>query len=210
MCIGDAGRQPLGGDLPAFGDRLPDDVGHVQGGVEHHAVGRQGVELDDLLLLSGVVVGDDAGRFTKAEQGSARLQEVLEASRRRPRHPNHAAGRGTGQTTCHPSERIRHGDFDREPADRRQARSRGRADEPGGDYPPRSPPLPDLPATPTTHRSPGRLPAQLQPLPRPHRVQQEEILARWRQKVNLEVLTLMTLLTLMQRARGYGFRSLLG
>src|SRR3569833_122961 len=35
--------------------------GHVQGGVEHHAVGQQGVELDDLLLLAGVIVGDDAG-----------------------------------------------------------------------------------------------------------------------------------------------------
>jgi hypothetical protein len=38
----------LGSDVPAFGDQFADDVGHVQSGVEHHAVGQQGVELDGL------------------------------------------------------------------------------------------------------------------------------------------------------------------
>ena len=46
------------GDLPALGGELAQDRGHVQGGVEDHAVREQRVELDDLLLLGGVVALD--------------------------------------------------------------------------------------------------------------------------------------------------------
>ncbi len=53
------GGEVLGGDGPALGGQVADDRGHVHGGVEDHAVGQEGGELDDLLLLVGVVVGDD-------------------------------------------------------------------------------------------------------------------------------------------------------
>jgi len=50
----DSGRR----DVPALRGELAQDGGHVQGGVEDHAVGEQRVELDDLLLLGGVVALD--------------------------------------------------------------------------------------------------------------------------------------------------------
>lgn len=52
--------QVLGVDLPSLLQQLADDLGDVQGVVEDHRVGQQGVEFHRLLLLDGVVVGDDA------------------------------------------------------------------------------------------------------------------------------------------------------
>jgi len=46
-------------------DELADHGGHVEGGVEDHAVGDQGIELDDLLLLGGVVALDDVAAEAK-------------------------------------------------------------------------------------------------------------------------------------------------
>jgi hypothetical protein len=52
--------QVLGVDDVALLLELPDDLGNVQGAVEDDRVREQRVEFRSLLLLDGVVVGDDA------------------------------------------------------------------------------------------------------------------------------------------------------
>src|SRR6266566_8165903 len=49
--VGRQGGELAGGDGPALGDQLADDVHDVQGVVEDDQVGQQGVELDQFLLL---------------------------------------------------------------------------------------------------------------------------------------------------------------
>src|SRR5450755_3134353 len=76
---GEVGRehgQVLLGDGPALGDQLADRRHHVQGGVEDDRVGQQGGELEDLLLLLGVVVGDHPG---VAEPAPGPQQQTAEA-----------------------------------------------------------------------------------------------------------------------------------
>jgi hypothetical protein len=58
--VGRHGAELLGGDQPALGAELADCVHDVEGVVEDDQVGEQGVELDELLLLVGVVAGQDA------------------------------------------------------------------------------------------------------------------------------------------------------
>ncbi|WSB04825.1 hypothetical protein OIE54_39680 [Streptomyces sp. NBC_01794] len=55
-----SGGQALGVDDAALLLELAEDLGDVQGVVEGHRVREQRVEFRGLLLLDGVVVGDDA------------------------------------------------------------------------------------------------------------------------------------------------------
>ncbi|MCX5400341.1 hypothetical protein OHA55_25685 [Streptomyces sp. NBC_00102] len=65
--------------------QLADDLGDVQGVVEHHGVREQRVELHRLLLLDRVVVGDDAAIVEPEPLGEAveRLDLFVAAVTRR-------------------------------------------------------------------------------------------------------------------------------
>ena len=84
----------LSGHLPPLGNQLPDDLHHVDRGVEHDQVAQQRAPFDQLFLLGRVVLGDHT---LVAEPGSRRRTRCRPRPCWWPRSPVPAAPSRRGE-----------------------------------------------------------------------------------------------------------------